>query len=358
MIELKGKGFYIWQISHCEKANPDKIAHVAFQAGLSHVIIKIANGIYEYNKGSAYETVLALKEKGIQAWGWHYVFGDAPKGEAKIAIKQLQNIPVDGYVIDAESEYKGKYTPCRIFLNELKAAFPTLPMALSSFRYPKYHADLPWKDFFLKVDINMPQVYWEKAHNSAEQLVRCLAQFQIITPLRPVIPTGPTYSVKGWLPTPQDIKEFLDKAAELRLSAVNFYSWDYCRLSLPHLWDVIAEYNWPGTLNPPKDITEELVEAMNFRRIQSIMALYATDAVHITPSATIQGHPSISKWYDQLLNSDLKNYVIRISGFRGDDNSRQFTWIATANDGKIKMSIDTIGLINKKIVYHYSSILK
>ena len=49
MAAPQGKGFYIWKIPSCEGGDPVKIAYTAHRAGLTHVLIKIANGIYDYN---------------------------------------------------------------------------------------------------------------------------------------------------------------------------------------------------------------------------------------------------------------------------------------------------------------------
>jgi len=364
MLRLTGKGFFIWKIPNCENGNPAAIASCAQKAGLSHILIKIANGIYDFNydttskKDLVTPVALALKEKGIQVWGWHYVFGDLPKEEAKAAIRQLQKIPLDGYVIDAESEYKDKYTPCRIFLNELRLVFPDFPFALSSFRYPTYHPQLPWKDFLIKVDLNMPQVYWEQAHNPAEQLRRCMSEFQSINPYRQIVPTGPVYGANDWKPSIQDINNFMNAAVEMNLPAINFYSWDYCRPKLPQVWDTIANFSWPGTSNPLREIPEILLEGMNNHNLESILFLYSPDSVHITAEATIQGKTAIRSWYEKMLNVTYKNYSFNISGIEGKGNSRHFTWIAKSLDGKNIAGNDSIGLQDGKIIYHYSSIIQ
>ena len=115
-------------------------------------------------------------------------------------------------------------------MSELRNAFPSLPMALSSFRYPKYHNDLPWTDFLSKCDLNMPQVYWEQLRNPGEQLEKSLNEFKtFVSPFRPLVPTGSAYGANGWYPKPAEITEFMNKAVALGLSGVNFWSWDYCR---------------------------------------------------------------------------------------------------------------------------------
>ncbi len=361
MLQLKGKGFFIWKIPSCEEGDPAAIASVAGQAGLSHVLIKIANGIYDFNYAGKKDLVLpvaqALKEKGIQVWGWHYVFGDLPKEEAKAALRQIHKIPLDGYVIDAESEYKDKYTPSRIFLKEIRTVLPDFPIALSSFRFPRYHPQLPWKDFLLKVDINMPQLYWEQAHNPDEQLERCLSEFQALLPFRPIIPTAPAYAANKWSPSPQDILTFMNTARDLNLSGVNFYSWDYCRSKLPQIWDTIAGYSWPGSTIPTKDVSEILIDELNNRNISKVIGLYASDAVYICPAYTIQGHNAIRNQYEKIILSQSNNYLFKVTGFSGKDNSRHFTWLVSSSDGKVLTGTDSLGLLNGKIIYHYSSFL-
>jgi len=67
------------------------------------------------------------------------------------------------------------------------------------------------------VDINMPQVYWVRAHNPAAQLRRSVAEFQRLQPWRPIIPTGSAYKGFGWQPTAAEMTAFLHTAQELDL---------------------------------------------------------------------------------------------------------------------------------------------
>lgn len=326
------------------------------------MLVKIANGIYDYNYDVALKKDLvaplsdALSKYNIKTWGWHYVYGDLPVKEAAAAIRQIKKIPLDGYVIDAEAEYKGKYTACRTFMSELRNIFPSFPIALSSFRYPRYHNDLPWTDFLAKCDVNMPQVYWEQLRNPGEQLERSLNEFRnYVTPFKPIVPTGSAYGANGWYPKPQEIVEFMNKAVALGLSGFNFWSWDYCRQSLPDLWDTIAAFKWPETDNPEKDIVELLVDAINSKSISEIKNLYQTDAVHIDAKMTIQGHLSLAEWYSDLFNSDFKDKTIKILSISKKESTRQFSWVANAVSGDMVEGNDTLGLLDYKIIYHYSS---
>jgi len=360
---LKGKGFYIWKIPSCEGGDPQAIAQVAHQAGLTHVLIKIANGIYDYNYDTTTRADLvgpvanALREKNISVWGWHYVFGDLPKDEAKAAIRQINRLPLDGYIIDAEGEYKGKYTPCRIFMQELRSALPDFPIALSSYRYPKYHMDLPWTDFLNYCDINMPQVYWEQLHNPGDQLDRSISEFQtIITPFRPIIPTGAAYCAGGWCVTQADIIEFLDRCVSRRLDAVNFWSWDYCRNKLPLIWETIANYEWPNAPNPEKSLVEQYIESLNQLDAGVILNLYADDAVHINAARTIQGKISINNYYLDYFSTIPTSSSFHLLSDTGNDETRHIDWDLRNGGTKISHGTETFGISKQKIIYHYSLI--
>ena len=95
--KLHGKGFFIWKIPYCEGGDPQAIAEAAYLAGFSHVLIKVANGPWRYNfdengNDLVPPVVGALKAKGIDVWGWHYVFGDLPEAVGvNLVLARLDN---------------------------------------------------------------------------------------------------------------------------------------------------------------------------------------------------------------------------------------------------------------------------
>ncbi len=101
-MAISGKGMMIWKIPSCEAGNATQIASVAKAAGFTHVLIKIADGIYSYNVNNttkvdlAPPVVSALRAQGIQVWGWHYVYGNNPVGEAQIAVKRTKALGLMG----------------------------------------------------------------------------------------------------------------------------------------------------------------------------------------------------------------------------------------------------------------------
>jgi hypothetical protein len=308
-MALEGKGFFIWKIPSCEGGNVNSIADQAQASHLTHVLIKIANGVASSNvdTGTGFDhvpgLVQALHLRGIQAWGWHYIYGANPLGEARKAIERIQQLNLDGYVADAEAEFKqaGKEAAARTFMTEMRRVYPSLPMGFSSYRYPSYHAAVPYRAFLEKCDYAMPQVYWEQSHNPGVQLSKSVQEYSAIYPYRPVIPTGPAYKTGGWAPTEADIKEFLDTAVGLNLTAANFFSWDACRVTLGNLWTKIGEYSWAGGPSIV-DVSDQYVAALNSHNPGLVVGLYNTNAVHITGARTVQGSTALQTWFTPLLN--------------------------------------------------------
>lgn len=357
----KGKGFFIWRISDCENGDANAIANLAQQADFNHALIKLADRTSPYNYDSDSDTDLvlpvaqALRARGIQVWGWHYIYGDEPIGEADIAIQRVQQINPDVYVLDVEKEFKepGKSAAADKFMDRLRASLPSLTVALCSYRFPSYHPQIPWQTFLESCDLNMPQVYWEFAHNPIEQLTRSVREFQAMTPYRPIIPVGSAYKRGGWSPTPGDVQQFLQTAQDLNLSAANFWEWSHTRRYLPEVWDAVKDYSW-STTPLPKDITQQYIAALNTHHPDQVLNLYSPTALHVSANQTIQGAAAIRSWYQSVFNQLLPNATFTHTGFSGTGSSRHFTWTATSTAGNVYNGNDTFGLVSDKITYHYT----
>jgi hypothetical protein len=362
---LQGKGWFIWQVPRCEGGNPTAIADRAAEAGCSHVLIKIAERTFAFGFDSMGRDLVlpvanALHARGLQAWGWHYVYGDNPTGEANIAVQRCFQLNLDGYVIDAEKEYKqpGKASAARTFMKALRAGLPTMLVALSSYRYPSLHPQLPWSAFLEKCDLNMPQVYWEQAHNPDVQLARSVSEFaktNLVGFSRSVVPTGSAYGVPSpaWRATPADLTKFYSKAVSLGLEAANLYSWDYARSpGNTDLWDAAAQFNWPAP--QPQDIVQRYFDALNSGSLDQVISFYQSNAGHVTPVRTIVGLEGIRQWYVGLLNTTLPGSQFTLLETSGSGNSRRFRWTAAGPGGRILDGDDTLGLRDGLIQYHYT----
>ncbi len=267
-MTLQGKGFYTNLLSECEAGDPLEITRAALDAGLSHVLVKIADGtqpfgLDETGQDLSLPLIQALHAAGIAVWGWHAVYGDDPTGEAALAIIRVQGLALDGYVLSAGAAYEQleKAQAARAFMTALRADWD-VPIALSSYRFPNFHPELPWAAFLEKCDAVMPQVYWEAAHNAGLQLRESIRQYKALPHARLCIPTGAAYGRPGgWAPTFEDLADFINTAKELGVEGLNFYSWDTCRSDLSPLWDLIANFAWPAQPQTNAPILEPIPAA-------------------------------------------------------------------------------------------------
>jgi hypothetical protein len=361
-MTLAGKGCFIWRVKDCEAGDPNAIASVATEANFSHVLVKIADGTFTYNFDwdQNVDLVLpvaqALKAHEIQVWGWHYVYGESPVGEARKAIQRIEELNLDGYVIDAEAHYKDpeKKDAARRFMRELRRNLPNFPIALTSYRFPSYHPQLPWREFLEKCDLNLPQIYWEFSHNPEIQLARSLREFQDLTPFRPVIPVGPAYRRGNWLPSPTEITNFMETARTLNLKAANFWEWSRVRKpELADLWETIRDFPWSGG-TVPSDIVDRYFAFLNEKDPHKVANIYAPTAAHVTSNQTISGLEAIRGWYQSLFNTTVPNATFTLTSSSGSGNTRNFTWTATSDYGEIENGNDVFGLLDGKVVYHYT----
>ncbi len=365
-MTLIGKGYFIWQVWNCERGDAHAIAAKAKQAGLTHVLIKIADGTIAYNVDSAHgvdwipPVLRACKDVGIDVWGWHYVRGDNPVGEARMAIQRSQQLGIDGYVIDAEAEYQtaAKTSAAVRFMRELRTGLPRMPVALSTYRFPARHRQFPFAAFLEGCDYAMPQVYYEQAHNPTQQLEMCVDQFMALNPARPVIPTAPAYGRGDWRPTAQELTLFLAKARELGLAGANVWSWDVAsRSAYQDLWQAVARFDWPVTgesAPPEEDMPERLVRRINEGDAEQVARLYHENAAHVTGERTIFSREAIGSWYQELLTRHLPQTAFSLTGKIESATSRHFTWSAEGPAGKVVDGNDTIGLRDGKIQFHFT----
>jgi hypothetical protein len=361
MSILNGKGMWIWKIPSCEGGNPAAIARVASAAGFSHVMIKIANDTRPYNVDSeGHDLVMpvvdALRAKGIGVWGWHYVYGYDPAGEAAIAISQTKKFGMDGYIIDAEAEYKlaGREAVARSFMTALRKGLPSRPVALSSYRWPSYHPTFPFEAFLEKCDLNMPQVYWMLAHDPAADLKKSVSEFKALTPSRPVIPTGPAFYESSWAPSANETITFMNTARSLGLTAANFFSWDESRTKLPAVWNAIANYDWPIDGPIETDLADQIFAALNAGEYDPFLEIYAPNAVLVTSEQTLQSNTDIRVFWGRILTNKLNDGIFTIKTKEVSGNTIHYTWSCTSYRGKVKDGQDTLGIKNNKVIYHYS----
>ena len=161
-------GMWIWNLKSTEAGDPVAQARVAKEAGITDVMIKIANGtaIFNYDEktGRDYclDTIKSFRAVGVTVWGWQYFYGWNPSGEAKVAIDQVRRYGLDKFIVDAEKDIKGYGAkPAEDYLHAIKGGMPGVTIGFTTYRWPTLHPDFPWKPLLDHCAIAMPQVYWE-----------------------------------------------------------------------------------------------------------------------------------------------------------------------------------------------------
>ncbi len=373
-----GKGIYLWQIMRVAGGDPYTIAKQAAAGHLTHVVIKVADGKYPYNYYGGVDRVPAvvaeLRARGIQPWGWQYVYGSDPVAEAQKAVERVKQFNLTGFVVNAEGQFKaaGMDTVARTYMKELRKGLPSLPIALSSYRYPTVHLDFPFKAFLDYCDFNMPQVYWLEATNPGQQLVRCVNEFQSLKPGQPIVPTGSAFAWGSWAATPQQLIEFLAKARELNLPGANFWEFATAKDSPNHaLWRTIKRYNWatgdpgapvpsptpeptpepepepdpepePNPSTPPIIITRYL-EALNIADPSKATVLYEKNVSELTYAGQVyKGRMNIFSYYYNLFKNILPGAQFKLLTWGGSGNAFTLEWSATTSGGSVTHGKDSI----------------
>lgn len=398
-MELKGKGYYLWQIQRAFEGNPGKIADAAQQAGLSHVLIKVADGVYNYNISNGVDMVpglvAALRSRGISPWGWQYIYGVNAVNEAKRAITRVKQLGLDGFVVNAEKEFKATNmaSTAKAYMQELRGGLPKFPIALSTYRYPKLHAPFPFAAFLEFCDINMPQVYWVGSSNPGQQLKRSIDEYKAVSPVLPVIPTGAAYGQGSWSPTASQVIEFLQTARTIGLNAANFWEWQTSYVKTD-VWSAISHFDWaappaqapappptppvqnpqpnPPTTPPPAaptptrdprvaqalEIGNKLIAALNSGVANNVVFLYMTEGRLVCNGQGRTGSRELYSWYSGLLRDTFPpktTFRLLDAGVQAD--FLKLVWSATLPSGNTARGTDLIRMDNtgKLIAMHHAA---
>ncbi len=239
-----GKGYFIWLLYRIAGGNPVWLAQMCKDAGLSWVALKVADGSYPFLADRDHKVDLVpaavqeLHKVGIKVFGWHYVYG-YPVGEADVAVRRVNELGLDGYIIDAELEYKNKQSQADTLMSRLRKYLPAgTSIGICSYRFPLLHPEFPWKAF-KTCDYNMPQVYWSLAHNAGQQLQRSVYQFEHdLGWSMPTFPIGAAYEEWGWKPSIDEIIDFRNTANQMGLPGYGWWEMYPATVQYPDFWQV------------------------------------------------------------------------------------------------------------------------
>ncbi|HZO37408.1 MAG TPA: peptidoglycan-binding domain-containing protein [Solirubrobacteraceae bacterium] len=233
-LAFRGNGMWIWELPKSERGDVAAIAAKAHATGIATVFVKSADGAKVWSQFTP-QLVAELHALGLKVCAWQYVYGSNPSGEAAAAATAAAK-GADCFVIDAESEYQGRYGAAQTYINALRAAVgEAYPIGLSSFPYVHYHPRLPYSVFLGPggAQANLPQVYWKTIGTTVQTAsARTMMHNRIYgTALAPL---GQAYSA----PATTDLTAFRQIWASYGAKGLSWWSW---QASSAATWTTLAE---------------------------------------------------------------------------------------------------------------------
>jgi Putative peptidoglycan binding domain len=219
---FEGQGMWIWYLSSSSGGSVTSIAAQAHAADVSTVFVKSSDGSTNYWSQFSPELVQQLHANGLKVCAWQYVYGTNPAGEAELGAKAAES-GAECLVIDAESQYEGRYGAAQTYIEDLRAKVgPTYPLGLASFPYVYYHTSFPYSVFLGPngAQFNAPQMYWKDIGNSVDTVY---ANTYIANRVygRPIYPLGQTYSH----PSNEELVRFREEAVDYGATGLSWWDW-------------------------------------------------------------------------------------------------------------------------------------
>jgi hypothetical protein len=340
MTKLTGIGMWLWVIDSCEGGDVEAIADKAAEYGLSWVAPKATQGtaLYWKNEQKLVPLAEALHDRGIRVipWGWvhgrstYSPYPSIAAAEAQTAFRAINLMQADGWIIDAEWEWKrtelhmDREAPK--YMNQLEDL--SIPIFVATYRYPKVHYTFPfkaWQNTFKpeRGDGWMPQVYWEQDYREyagALQLERSLNEHKelgLLSNSEAFYPAPPVYSRGDWSATPTQVLHFTEKVEELDLDTYVPWSWQHMT---PAHWEGLKN-NWyrpdAEPIPDPPDVPEEPEDPEEIKKVY--VTAWALN-VRLGPSA-----------YNPIARPPLKHEMVvrvyEIQGYWGRIEKDKCHWI-------------------------------
>ena len=165
------RGMWIWVLDSSDDGDLDSIIAEAKQYGIQTLMIKSSDGTGMWPQFNA-ELVSTLHEAGLRVCAWQFVYGIHPIFEAEAGAAAVKD-GADCLVIDAESQYQGKYVQAQEYIKKLRQLIGAhFPVALAGLPWIDYHPGFPYSVFLGPngAQYNTPQMYWKDIGVSVEDV--------------------------------------------------------------------------------------------------------------------------------------------------------------------------------------------
>ena len=224
---FRGRAMWIWELSQSNGGNVAAIIARAKRYGLGAVYIKSSDGSGFWSQFSS-RLVTALHEAGLKVCAWQYVYGASPVAEANVGARAVRD-GADCLVIDAESQYQGRYAAADTYITRLRQLIGNrFPVGLAGFPYVDYHLSFPYSVFLGPggAQYNLPQMYWSDIGTTVSMVYAHTYEYNEIY-RRPIFPLGQLW---GRL-SASSIEQFNTLAKAYGATGVSWWDWQSSPLS-------------------------------------------------------------------------------------------------------------------------------
>ena len=191
---LAGRAMWIWELPDSNGGNLSSIIASAHRYGVGTLMIKSSDGTDLWSQFSA-QLVGALHRNGLRVCAWQYVYGNHPVTEAYMGAAAVRD-GADCLMIDAESEYEGKYIAAQTYITRLRTLIGyRFPLVLAGFPYIDFHPGFPYSVFLGPggAQSNAPQMYWRDIGTTTDAVFAHTYSYNLIYG-RPIFPLGQVYN--------------------------------------------------------------------------------------------------------------------------------------------------------------------
>ncbi len=216
------QGMWIWYLSKSDGDSIPTIAAQAKAAGVGTLYIKSSDGPTNFWTQFTAAMVQEAHAQGLKVCAWQYVYGNEPVGEAELGAEAVAD-GAECLVIDAESQYEGRYSAAQTYIETLRAKIgATYPLGLASFPYVNYHESFPYSVFLGSngAQFNVPQMYWKDIGTTVAGVYADTFEQNLVYG-RPICPLGQTFEN----PSATELVAFRSDAVPYSGCPTSFWDW-------------------------------------------------------------------------------------------------------------------------------------
>lgn len=215
------RGMWIWVLGASNHGSLSSIVAQAHRYKITTLYIKGGDGTNTWSQFNS-SLVSTLHANGIRVCAWQYVYGSYPLREAQVGANLVHD-GADCLVIDAESEYEGKYWQAQQYITRLRQLIgSSFPVGLAGLPYVDYHPSFPYSVFLGPngAQYNAPQMYWRDIGTTVNQVFAHTYTYN--RPYqRPIYPLGQVYNA----PPRAQLARFRELGLAYGSTGVSWWDW-------------------------------------------------------------------------------------------------------------------------------------